>query len=108
MDMAKEILDLIYVGIGILAAGIPLVITIVKLFKNKTLAENWKTIMAIADAAMDAAEKSGASGADKKQQVIDAVKSGCKSQGIDADAFIDQLEAYIDSTIELFNKMQNK
>ena len=104
--MAQEILNLIYVGVGILATGIPLIITIVKLFKNKTASENWKTIMAIADAAMEAAEKAGISGADKKQQVIEAVKAGCKSQGIQADSFIDQLEAYIDSTISFVNQMK--
>ena len=108
MEMAKEILSLISVGIGILTTGIPLIITIVKLFKNKTITENWKTIMTIADAAMEAAEKTGATGADKKQQVIAAVKAGCKSQNIDVDTFIDQLDAYIDNTITLVNNMQNK
>lgn len=63
--------------------------------------------MSIADAAMEAAEKSGASGADKKEQVIAAVKAGCKSQGIDVDSFLDQLDAYIDTTIALVNKMQS-
>lgn len=64
--------------------------------------------MSIADAAMEAAEKTGASGADKKAQVIEAVKAGCKSQGIDADSFLDQLDAYIDTTINLVNQMKNK
>lgn len=40
MEMAKEILSLISVGVGLLATGIPLIITIVKLFKNKTASEN--------------------------------------------------------------------
>jgi hypothetical protein len=63
-------------------------------------------IMEMADAAMKEAEKSGKSGADKKQMVIDAVKAGCKAAGINLDLFIDQLSDYIDSSISFVNNMK--
>ncbi len=108
METAQAIMSLISVGVGILATGIPLIITIVKLFKDKTASQNWKTIMSIADTCIKEAEKSGKSGSDKKKMVIDMVKSSCKSQGIDADNFLDQLDAYIDQCIDFVNKVSNK
>jgi hypothetical protein len=63
-------------------------------------------IMEIADAAMNEAERSGKTGADKKQMVIDAVKAGCKAAGINLDLFIDQLSDYIDSSISFVNNMK--
>jgi hypothetical protein len=63
-------------------------------------------IMEMADAAMKEAEKSGKSGADKKQMVIDAVKAGCNAGGVNLDGFIDQLSAYIDDTIKFVNGMR--
>jgi enamine deaminase RidA (YjgF/YER057c/UK114 family) len=63
-------------------------------------------IMEMADAAMKEAERSGKSGADKKQMVIDTVKAGCKAAGVNLDDFIDQLSAYIDDTIKFVNEMK--
>lgn len=55
---------------------------------------------------MAEAEASGLNGADKKAQVIEAVKAGCKAAGVDLDAFIDQLSDYIDQTIAFVNDMK--
>lgn len=60
-------------------------------------------ICSMADAAMKEAEKSGKTGADKKQMVIDSVKAACKEAGVDLDTFIDQLGTYIDQCISFAN-----
>ena len=73
--------------------------------KTKQSQEIWTLIMEIADAAMEEAERSGASGADKKTMVIETVKASTLAAGLDATTFLDQLSAYIDQTIEFFNKM---
>lgn len=62
-------------------------------------------ICSMADSAMKEAEKSGKSGADKKQMVIDSVKAACKAANIDLDAFIDQLGSYIDQCISFANDL---
>ena len=107
MEMAKGIMELVYVGIGIVATGIPLIITLVMLFKGKTKEQVWNTIMTMADAAIAEAEKSGKSGADKKQMVIDAVTAACTSQGINVGPFVNQLASYIDQCIAFVNKVNN-
>ena len=77
----------------------------IKAAKTKSMNEIWSMIMSMADAAMKEAEASQKSGEDKKQMVLDAVKSGCKAANINIDAFIDQLSQYIDQTIDFVNKM---
>jgi hypothetical protein len=62
--------------------------------------------METADAAMKEAEKSDKSGVDKKQMVIDTVKASCKAAGLDISTFIDQLDSYIDQTIDFVNNMK--
>jgi hypothetical protein len=64
--------------------------------------------MEMADAAMKEAEKSGKSGADKKEMVIEIVKASCKAAGVNLDTFIDQLGDYIDQTIAFVNGMKKK
>lgn len=63
-------------------------------------------IISMADAAMKSVEKSGKTGAEKKQLVMDAVKEGAKAAGLEIDCFIDQLSAYIDQTISFVNSMK--
>lgn len=73
--------------------------------KTKSVNEIWSLIQSIADSAIKEAEKTCASGADKKRMVVDAVKAGCKAAGVNIDQFIDQLSDYIDSTITFVNDM---
>ena len=75
----------------------------IKAAKEKSAKEVWAMIMNTADAAMQAAEKTGKSGADKKALVIEMVKASCKANGIEIDAFVDQLDAYIDQCIAFVN-----
>jgi hypothetical protein len=94
--------------IGLIGTGVGAFFAIrnwIKATKNKSAAEVWSMVQAMADAAMKTAEESGKSGADKKQMVIDSVKASCKAAGLDIDSLIDQLGAYIDQTITFVNSM---
>jgi hypothetical protein len=79
----------------------------ITVLKTKQKAELWVLIMEIADTAMKEAEASKASGADKKSMVINAVKAGAESAGLDISDFLTQLDLYIDQTIDFVNKMKN-
>lgn len=73
--------------------------------KEKSSKEIWELITKAADAAMKTAEESGKNGADKKEMVIEMVKSSCKASGLNIDAFMDQLSAYIDECISFANSL---
>lgn len=111
IDPAKGLIALITGLVGLIGTGVGAYFAIksfIKAAKQKSATEIWNMIMAMADAAMKEAEKSTLKGADKKQMVIDMVKASCKSAGVDLDAFLDQLSAYIDSTISFVNGMTDK
>ena len=78
----------------------------ITVLKTKKSQEIWALIMEIADKAMEEAERSNLSGADKKTMAIDIVKASALAAGIDATLFLDQLSTYIDQTIDFFNKMK--
>lgn len=106
---ANGIITLITGLIGLIGTGIGAYFAIKNWFtvlKTKNSQEIWAMIMEIADAAMTEAEKSGKSGADKKQMVIDAVKASCRAAGVDLGVFIDQLSSYIDDTIKFANNLK--
>ena len=111
LQTAEGVISLISSLVLLISTGVGAFFAVkgwIKAFKEKDAKEKWALIMEIADAAMKEAEKSGASGADKKTMVIDAVKAGCKAAGIDVDNFIDQLVDYIDQTIAFVNDMKTK
>ena len=106
---ANGVITLITGLIGLIGTGIGAYFAIKNWFtvlKTKNSQEIWAMIMEMADAAMTEAEKSGKSGADKKQMVIDAVKASCRAAGVDLDVFIDQLSNYIDDTIKFANNLK--
>lgn len=108
LSTAQGVLSLITGLIGLIGSGVGAFFAIknfIKAAKTKSMSEIWSMIMSMADAAMKEAEASQKSGEDKKQMVLDAVKSGCKAANINIDAFIDQLSQYIDQTIDFVNKM---
>lgn len=108
LTTAQGVLSLITGLIGLIGSGVGAFFAIknfIKAAKTKSMSEIWSMIMSMADAAMKEAEASQKSGEDKKQMVLDAVKSGCKAANINIDAFIDQLSQYIDQTIDFVNKM---
>ena len=109
--MAEQIITLITGLLGLIPTAIAAYFAIknfIAVTKEKSSKEIWALIMSLADAAMKEAEKSLQDGETKKQMVIDSVKAGCKSAGVDLDMFIDQLSDYIDDTIDFVNCMNNK
>lgn len=80
----------------------------IEAFKEKDSKAKWTLIVQMADAAIVEAERSGKSGAEKKEMVINAVKAGCAAAGVEVDGFIDQLAEYIDQCIKFVNDMNNK
>lgn len=93
---------------GLIGTGIATFFAIksfIKSVKQKSAAGIWSMIVAMADAAIKEAEKSGKSGKSKKEMVINSVKASCAAAGVDVAPFIDQLGAYIDSTVKWFNEM---
>lgn len=111
LETAEGIVTLISSLIALIGTGTGVFFAIknfIKLLKANSKEQNWKLIMEIADTAIQTAEKTGKSGADKKAMVIETVKASCKAAGINADDFIDQLSDYIDSCITFVNSMQDK
>ena len=78
----------------------------VKVLKQKNKSEAWALIMSMADAAMKDAEKSGKSGAEKKEMVVSALKAGCTAAGLDITEFLDTLSTYIDQAIKFANDLK--
>ena len=111
IQTAYGLVTLITAVIGLIGTGIGVYFSIrnwIKAFKEKDGKQKWELLMKILDAAMQQAEKSGKSGADKKEMVIDIAKESCKAAGINIDDFIDQVAAYIDETIAFVNGMVKK
>ena len=109
INTANGIITLITGLVGLIGTGIGAYFAIknwIKLVKEKNANEIWKMIMEMTDAAMKEAEKSCKTGADKKKMVIDSVKAGWKSAGLDISNFLDQLDVYIDQTISFVNQMK--
>jgi hypothetical protein len=108
---ANGLITLIIGLFGLVSAGISLfalIKNLIKTSKDKTFQENWKLIMQIADKAMAAASETSLANTDKKTQVVEAVKAGCKAAGIDADSFMDQLSAYIDDCIAFAHSIKRQ
>jgi hypothetical protein len=106
---ANGIITLITGLIGLIGTGIGAYFAVknwITVLKTKSSQEIWAMIMEMADAAMTEAEKSGKSGVDKKQMVIESVKASCRAAGVNLDVFIDQLSNYIDDTIKFANNLK--
>lgn len=73
--------------------------------KSKSAQEIWGLIMDIADTAMEEAERTALSGADKKDMAIDIINTSALAAGLDITPFMNQLDNYIDQAIAFVNKM---
>lgn len=105
---ANGIITLITGLVGLIGTGIGAFFAIknwITVLKTKNGQEIWNLIVEMADSAMKEAEKSYLSGADKKEMVLNMVKTSCKSAGVNLDFFINQLSDYIDQTISFVNDM---
>lgn len=76
--------------------------------KTKNAQEVWNLIMDVADKAMEEAEKTALSGADKKAMAMQAITASAAVAGLDIAPFITQLDLYIEQTIAFVNKMSTK
>jgi cadmium resistance protein CadD (predicted permease) len=111
MGTANEFIALLTGLLGLISAGVGLYFAIknwCSAIKERTSAERWKLIMEMADAAMKEAEATAASGEDKKTIVINAVNAACLAAGIDSKDFAEQLDQYIDQTIEFVKRMNQQ
>lgn len=104
MDVGT-IIGLVTAGLALLSTAVGLGFKLYQAGKQIIKDKNWAKIMKIALAAIEAAEKTGASGANKKAQVIEAVKAGCDELEIDAAPFMDDLSKYIDEIIVVTKKV---
>ena len=108
INTANGLIALITGLIGLMGTGVGAFFAVKNFIlatKEKSAKENWALICKVADAAMQEAEKSGKNGSDKKQIVIDTVKTSCKAAGVNLDTFIDQLTSYIDDCINFANRL---
>lgn len=93
---------------GLIGTGIGAFFAIrnwIKLMKQKSAKEVWDTIMTAADAAMEQVEHQELYGEDAQQAAVEIVKATCAAIGLDINAFIDQLNAYIKDCIGFHNRM---
>lgn len=110
-EIVSEILALVTSLCGLIGTALGAyfaVKTFIEKTKVKEKNEIWAMIMDAADAAMKQAEESGKSGEDKKAMVIAIVGAGLKGAGLDITDFLDELNAYIDQTIQFVNDMTKK
>lgn len=108
---ANGLIALITGLVGLIGTGIGAFFAIknfIKATKEKSAREIWEMVVMMADSAMKAAEQSTKKGADKKAMAIEMVKASAKSAGIEIDAFLDQLSAYIDQAIDFANNINKK
>ena len=109
---ANGLIALITGLLGLIGTGVSAYLAIrawIKATKEKNASEVWGMIQEIAKAAMDEVEHSGIIGsANKKQAAIEIVKKSCKAAGINLDLFLNQLNDFIDNSVEFFNNMSGK
>ena len=109
LGAANDISVLITGLIGLITTGIGVFFAIknwITVLKEKNSNAIWTMIMDIADKAMEEAEQTALSGADKKTMVIEAIKVACITANLPIDSFIDQVDDYIEQTIKFVNDMK--
>lgn len=109
---ANALITLIISFISLVGAGFGAYFAIkngIKALKEKNSKEIWGMIMAIAQDAMNTIEHSDITGpAEKKAAAMKIIKDACNTAGINIDGFVDQLDAFIDTSIEFYNNMKKE
>lgn len=102
-------LILMFLGlIGSMAALIPTAIKLFKALKEIVKNKNWQKILELADNAMELAEITSLHGSDKRDLVIETVRTGCSELDIELnEELVENLIKYIDDTIQWLNRMHN-
>jgi len=103
VENANAIVALISAVVGLLSAAIPLGVVIYNLFKGKKSKEIFADLKDMAMAAIVEAEKTGKTGAEKKEIAIAAVKAAAAAKNIDIEPFMNQLLAVIDQIVATNN-----
>ena len=101
-----DILNLVLAIITGLGTAIPLAIQLVKYIKLAIKEKNFGKIMKIALELMTEAEENYATGAEKKEYVMDSIAKLSKS--LDYDVDLDAVSAMIDAIVESSKKINVK
>lgn len=101
-----DILNLVLAIITGLSAAIPLVIQLVKYIKLAIKEKNFSRIMTIVLALMSEAEENYATGAERKEYVMDSITK--LSNSLDYDVDLDAISAMIDAIVEASKKINVK
>lgn len=92
--------------IGAIGALIPTVIKLIGALKEIVKNKEWQKIIKMAYKAVESAEATGKTGAEKKEIAISAVKAACAEAGVEiTEESLTKLGDYIDELIEYFNSM---
>lgn len=109
LDWWSSLMGLIVTGISVVVGIAGLVSSIkalVSRMKTNTARQNIALLQSAAEASMKSAEASGASGADKKTAVLEAVEKAALSAGIDwTDELNGTISDFIDQSIEFANSI---
>jgi hypothetical protein len=100
-----EWVELIVALLSGMAACIPLVVQLIKYIKEAVQSKNWAPLMQIVLKLMIEAEKNYTTGAERKQYVIDSIKSMESTIGYDVDEnVIAEMIDSITNATKLINK----
>lgn len=92
--------------VGAIGALIPTAIKLVSALKEIVKNKEWQKIIKMAYKAVESAEATGKTGAEKKEMAISAVKAACTEAGIEiTEESLSKLGDYIDELITYFNSM---
>lgn len=103
------LITVICTAIGAIAALVPTVIKLVKSLGEIAKNKNWKKILVIISKTVVEAEKTAKSGAEKKEIVVNAVKTFCVEAGVEWTAELaKQVSDAIDDVIAVHNQLSGK
>jgi hypothetical protein len=111
IENAEMIIALITGLVGLIGTAISTYFAIknwLKGVKAKNAQEIWGLIMEVADKAMEEAERTDKTGADKKTMVMNIIQASAEAAKLDITPFMQQLSTYIDQTIKFVNKMSKQ
>lgn len=105
-----DVLNLVVAIVSGVATAIPLVIQLVKMIKESARSKNWTNLMQLVLQLMADAEKKLATGAERKQYVIDAIKAMEHTLNYDIDENIvgEMIDAIVEASKIINTKKKSK
>lgn len=109
MTFVDILLKIIVPIISGIATAIPLIIQLVKTIKEASKSKNWTSLMQLVLQLMTDAEKSLATGEERKQHVINAIKAMEKTLNYDIDENVisEMIDSIVNAT-KLINTKKTK